>query len=78
MYKLIFVEDEAIVMVGISFCIPWGQNGFELAGLFENGLQTLEYMRDHPVLLSPISIHKGLVAIGFDAGVEQKSAVRNK
>jgi len=49
MYKLIFVDDEAIVRDGISSCIPWGQNGFELAGLFEHGLQTLDFMKDHPV-----------------------------
>ncbi len=49
MYKLIFVDDEAIVRDGISSCIPWRQNNFELAGLFENGLQVLDFMKDHTV-----------------------------
>lgn len=49
MYKLIFVDDEAIVRDGISSCIPWGQNSFELAGLFEHGLQALEYMEKNKV-----------------------------
>ncbi|MCD6396459.1 MAG: response regulator [Spirochaetaceae bacterium] len=49
MYKLIFVDDEAIVRDGISSCILWGQNNFELAGLFENGLQALEYMKENSV-----------------------------
>lgn len=49
MYKLIFVDDEAIVRDGISSCIPWGQNSFELAGLFEHGLQALNYMEKNHV-----------------------------
>ncbi|RKX84878.1 MAG: hypothetical protein DRP58_06605 [Spirochaetes bacterium] len=49
MYKLIFVDDEAIVRDGISSCIPWGQNNFELTGLFEHGLQALEYMKENSV-----------------------------
>ncbi|MEA1911949.1 MAG: response regulator, partial [Spirochaetota bacterium] len=49
MYKLIFVDDEAIVRDGISSCIPWGQNSFELAGLFEHGLQALDYMKNNHV-----------------------------
>ena len=49
MYKLIFVDDEAIVRDGISSCIPWGQNNFELAGLFEHGLQALEFMKENSV-----------------------------
>ncbi len=49
MYKLIFVDDEAIVRDGISSCIPWGRNGFELVGLFEHGIQALDYMKDNSV-----------------------------
>ncbi len=49
MYKLVFVDDEAIVRDGISTRIPWGENAFELAGLFEHGLQTLEYMESNRV-----------------------------
>lgn len=49
MYDLIFVDDEAIVRDGISSCIPWGQNGFKLAGLFEHGLHALDYMKEHSV-----------------------------
>ncbi len=49
MYKLIFVDDEAIVRDGISNCIPWIENGFELVGVFEQGLQVLEYLQDNHV-----------------------------
>ncbi|MBI9108984.1 MAG: response regulator [Spirochaetales bacterium] len=49
MYRLILVDDEAIIREGISRCVPWGQNGFELVGLFEHGGQALDYLDDHPV-----------------------------
>ncbi len=65
MYKLIFVDDEAIVRDGISSCIPWGQNSFKLAGLFEHGLQALDYMeKNHvDVVISDINMPRmdGLV-----------------
>ncbi len=44
MYRLILVDDEAIIREGISSCVPWGNNGFELAGLFEHGEQALEFL----------------------------------
>ncbi|MCF7952693.1 MAG: response regulator [Spirochaetales bacterium] len=49
MYRLILVDDEAIVRDGISKCISWEENGFELAGLCEHGAQALEYLRENPV-----------------------------
>lgn len=49
MFRLIFVDDEAIIRNGISKVVPWGQNGFELVGLFEHGQQALDYIRDNPV-----------------------------
>jgi two-component system, response regulator YesN len=49
MYKLVFVDDEAIVRDGISKCIPWGNNGFELIRVFEHGLQVLEYIEKNHV-----------------------------
>lgn len=49
MFRLIFVDDEAIIRNGISRVVPWGENGFELVGLFEHGQQALDYIRDNPV-----------------------------
>ncbi len=49
MYRLILVDDEAIIREGISSCLPWGENGFELAGMFEHGEQALDYLEHNPV-----------------------------
>ena len=35
LFRIIFVDDEAIIRNGISQCIPWSDIGFELTGLFE-------------------------------------------
>ncbi len=58
MYKLIFVDDEDIVREGIASRINWGENGFELAGVFENGRQALNFLQTRPVdvVLSDISM----------------------
>jgi two-component system response regulator YesN len=57
-YTLIFVDDEDIVRQGITSRIPWGENGFQLAGVFENGRSALEYLKHHEVdvVLSDISM----------------------
>lgn len=49
MFRLIFVDDEAIIRNGISKVVPWGENGYELVGLFEQGQQALDFIRDNPV-----------------------------
>ena len=58
MYRLIFVDDEDIVREGIRTRVPWGKNGFELAGTFENGVEALSYMARERVdlVLSDISM----------------------
>jgi YesN/AraC family two-component response regulator len=49
MYKLIIVDDESAIRHGIKNYFPWTQLGFEVAGLFENGRQALEYCQKLPV-----------------------------
>ncbi len=58
MYKIIFVDDEAIIRNGISRCVPWEELGFELSGVFEHGQDALSYIEDHPVdvVLSDINM----------------------
>ncbi len=58
MYKLIFVDDEVIVREGISSRLPWGKNGFELTGIFDNGQAALDFLENHEVdvVLSDISM----------------------
>ncbi len=58
MYNMILVDDEAIIREGVSSVIPWEENGFSLAGVFEHGLSALEYIESHPVdvVLSDINM----------------------
>ena len=58
MYRMILVDDEAIIREGISSCVPWEDNGFFLAGVFEHGQQALEYIEQNPVdvVLSDINM----------------------
>ena len=58
MYKLIFVDDEDIVREGITSRIPWGENGFKLAGVFGDGRAALDFVQENEVdvILSDISM----------------------
>ncbi len=49
LYKLIFVDDEDIVREGITSRIPWGKNGFELAGVFGDGRAALDFVQENEV-----------------------------
>ncbi len=48
-YRLIFIDDEYIVREGIKTRIKWGENGFELVGVFENGLEAIEFIKNNEV-----------------------------
>ncbi len=49
MYRLLFVDDEALIRVGVSENVHWHQYGYELAGSCENGKEALEFIRSSPV-----------------------------
>lgn len=49
MYRLLFVDDEALIRVGVSENVHWHQYGYELAGSCENGKEALEFIRCNPV-----------------------------
>ena len=38
MYKVLIVDDERIIREGIASSIDWGQYGFSLCGVAENGI----------------------------------------
>lgn len=48
MYKAVFADDEIIVREGIQQKVDWNKNGFELAEVFSNGEQVVQYIRKHP------------------------------
>jgi two-component system, response regulator YesN len=42
MYKIMIVDDEAVVREGIRNNIPWLELGFVLVGVYENGFEAIE------------------------------------
>lgn len=46
MLKLLLVEDELLVRMGLKTAIPWEQLGFQIVGEAENGLKALELARE--------------------------------
>ena len=58
MYKIIFVDDEAIIRNGISKCVSWEELGFKLDGVFEHGQEALSYIEKNSVdvVLSDINM----------------------
>ncbi|MBZ4664903.1 response regulator [Mahella sp.] len=79
MYKLIIVEDEYEIRVGLSNYFPWTEIGFEIAGEFENGKQAFEYIMKRHVdavlcdikmpIMSGIDLAKLLFTNGIDAKI---------
>lgn len=48
MYKVLLVDDEELVVQGISSLIPWEKNGFRLLEPAYNGAEALERFRREP------------------------------
>ncbi len=48
-YRIIFIDDEYIVREGIKTRINWGENGFDLIGVFENGKEALQFLKNKRV-----------------------------
>ena len=46
MYKVLLVDDEALIREAISENIPWEEMGFELIASCENGREAMERMKE--------------------------------
>lgn len=44
MFKLLIVDDDDIIRGSMARNVPWAQWGFEVAGLFEDGQNAIEYL----------------------------------
>ena len=49
MYNLVIVDDESVIRQGMCNYIPWSEMGFHVAADFEDGKETIEYIKNHPV-----------------------------
>ena len=54
------MDDEAIVRDGIETCLRWEENGFTLAGIFENGEQAIRFIESSraDVVITDINMPK--------------------
>lgn len=48
MIKVLIVDDEILVRIGLKTIIPWEDNGFELIGEAANGEEALRLLKDNP------------------------------
>lgn len=58
MYKVIIVDDEAVVRIGLKNTIEWREHGFELVGDYANGREAWEAVERHKpeLVISDISM----------------------
>jgi two-component system response regulator YesN len=58
MYKVIIVDDEAVVRNGLKNTINWSEHGFELIGDYANGREAWEAVEQHKpeLIISDISM----------------------
>lgn len=47
--KVLIVDDEFIIRQGIEFLIDWNGEGYALVGKYNNGIEALKLMENHPV-----------------------------
>ena len=48
MYKLVIVEDEESIRSSLEKYIPWGLLGFEVVGVFADGMEAIDFIRRNP------------------------------
>ncbi len=49
MYRILFVDDEALIRESISENIPWAALGYELVGTCENGREAYDFLQKNQV-----------------------------
>ncbi|OXM86920.1 response regulator transcription factor [Paenibacillus rigui] len=56
MYKVLLVDDERIILDGISNVVPWGDSGTELIGTARNGIEAFQKIEQDPpdIIISDI------------------------
>lgn len=49
MYKVLLVDDEYMILVGLQKLIDWESLGMEIVGTARNGKKALDFIAEHPV-----------------------------
>ncbi len=48
-YKVLIVDDEPMIRLGISSCVLWEEEGFDLAGESANGEAALQLVKEQEI-----------------------------
>lgn len=73
MIRILIVDDELIVRIGIRSMIDWGQNGFEIVGEAADGIEALELIKK----LSPNIVLTDIKMQNMD-GIELLKKIREE
>lgn len=49
MYKVLIVDDERVVRIGLQALIKWEEEGYELVGTVADGMQALCFIEENTV-----------------------------
>ncbi len=49
MFKVLLVDDEAVIVRGLEALIDWRAEGYEIAAVCQNGREALDYLRENRV-----------------------------
>lgn len=73
MYKVLIVDDEPIIVEGISRIVPWEKYGCVLVGTANDGLEGIEAVRDKKpnIVITDIAM-PGLDGLGMLAGLNSE------
>lgn len=44
MYRIVIADDEKIIRMGLKNVVNWNELGFEVAELFSDGQEVIEYL----------------------------------
>lgn len=71
MYKVLLVDDEPLITIGLQALLDWEDDGFEIVSRAESGEEALTYLKEHPVDLLITDILMGEMS-GLDLIEEAK------
>ena len=68
MYRVVLVDDERLIIRGLSTVIPWAELGCEIAGTAHDGVSGLELIRSlrPDIVLTDIRMPKARKVIVFE------------
>ncbi len=73
MYKLIIADDEYTIRCGLEHYINWGDLGFEVVNVFEDGFPALKYLEENHVDVLLTDINMPIMS-----GIKLISGIREK